>query len=102
VCPWVIGPGPTIPLYDKAFSVSYKLTIKAHDLNGSVVSEATYEAPTKEAADDFAEEWTDRLTRRGVPHVYVSRDYGTGHWMPDRGLYLGLFGAHPEAYSPSH
>jgi hypothetical protein len=82
--------------------MAYTLTIKAHDLHGAVVSEATYEAMSKQDADDFAEEWTDRLDRRGVPYVQVSRDYGTGHWMPARGLYHGLFGSHAQAYSHAH
>lgn len=79
--------------------MNYTLTLQAIDIVGAIVSEATYEASSKQDADDFAEEWTDKLERRGVPYVHVIRDYGTRSWMPERGLYHGLFGSHPEAYS---
>jgi hypothetical protein len=75
--------------------VNYTLTIKAYNITG----EATFEANSKQEADDFAEEWTDRLSRRSVPYVYVTRDYGTAAWMRPRDVYAGLFSARPRAYS---
>jgi hypothetical protein len=78
--------------------VNYTLTIKAYDIIGDVVSESTYEAPSKQEADDFAEEWIDRLTRRRVPYVYVTRDYGTASWLRPRDVYASLFAPHPSAF----
>jgi hypothetical protein len=68
----------------------YQIILRAHDEHGGVVSESMFPSCTPAESSAYEEEFIDRLDRRGVSFVRVTKDIALDRSTPSLGSYIGV------------
>jgi hypothetical protein len=72
----------------------YLILLRAFDTMGEIVSESSFAAVSPDESVAYEQEFIDRLERRDVPFVRVTKDIAidrsASHSLPQDGGYIGL------------